>query len=210
MPKYKYTVVSGNGEKVSGIIEGFNEMDAAAKLKENYPIVQSLSEVGGKGGKGSGFMAMEIGGNKVNDKAFTLMCSQFAVILKAGIPISRTVELICQRMSDKTLKRILEHVAEDVESGRTLSASFTERGGKIFPLTFIETIHAGEEAGDLATAFQSISEHFNKQMKLKGSLGIGSVKYANASRGHRKRSPSRQDSNIAFRLTMCRKMALLS
>ena len=170
MPKYKYTVVSGNGEKVSGIIEGFNEMDAAAKLKENYPIVQSLSEVGGKGGKGSGFMAMEIGGNKVNDKAFTLMCSQFAVILRAGVPITRTVHLIAEKMTDKPLKRILEEVAEDVEAGRSISASFAERGKKKLPVTFLETIHAGEEAGNLDSAFESVSEHYTKQMKMKGKV----------------------------------------
>ena len=169
MKTFKYTAVTKDGSQVTGIIEGFNEMDAASRLKQEYPIVVNLAEAGEKS-KAISFLTGDIGGNKLNEKAFVLMCSQFAVILKAGIPISRTVELICQRMSDKTLKRILEHVAEDVESGRTLSASFTERGGKIFPLTFIETIHAGEEAGDLATAFQSISEHFNKQMKLKGKV----------------------------------------
>ncbi len=169
MPKYKYTVVSGNGEKVSGIIEGFNEMDAAAKLKEKYPIVQSLAELGGKG-KGAGIMALEIGGSKINPKAFTLMCSQFAVILRAGVPISRTVHLIADKMTDKPLKRILEEVAEDVEAGRSISASFAERGKKKLPITFLETIHAGEEAGNLDSAFESVSEHYTKQMKMKGKV----------------------------------------
>ena len=92
------------------------------------------------------------------------------VILKAGIPIARTVRLIGDKMSDKTLKNILEQVAEDVEAGRSLSASFAERGKKILPLTFLETIHAGEEAGNLETAFESVSEHYTKQIKLKGKV----------------------------------------
>ena len=169
MPKYKYSVVSGNGEKVSGIIEAYNEMDAAAKLKENYPIVSSLAEVGGKG-KGGSLMSLEIGGSKINPKAFTLMCSQFSVILRAGVPITRTVHLIADKMTDKPLKRILEEVAEDVEAGRSISASFAERGKKKLPLTFIETIHAGEEAGNLDYAFESVSEHYTKQMKMKGKV----------------------------------------
>ena len=169
MKTFKYTAVSRDGKQVSGIIEGFDEMDAASRLKQSYSIVLQLGEAAGKG-KVAGFLGGEIGGNKLNDKAFTLMCSQFAVILKAGIPIARTVRLIGERMSDKALKRILMQVAEDVEAGRSLSTSFADRGKKLLPLTFLETIHAGEEAGNLDTAFESVSEHYTKQIKMKGKV----------------------------------------
>ncbi len=169
MNTYKYTAISRDGNQVSGVIEGFDQMDAAAKLKQNYPIVLQLGEVSPKG-KVATFLSGDIGGKKLNDKAFTLMCSQFAVILKAGIPISRTVQLIGQRMPDKVLKGILEQVGEDVESGRTLSASFADRGKNLLPLTFLETVRAGEEAGNLDTAFESIGEHYTKQMKMKGKV----------------------------------------
>ncbi|MBR0409668.1 MAG: type II secretion system F family protein [Eubacterium sp.] len=169
MKTFKYTAVSRDGKQVSGIIEGFDEMDAASRLKQSYPIVMQLSEAAQKG-KVATFLGGDIGGNKLNDKAFTLMCSQFAVILKAGIPISRTVRLIGERMSDKALKRILMQVAEDVEAGRSLSTSFADRGKKLLPLTFLETIHAGEEAGNLDTAFESVSEHYTKQTKMKGKV----------------------------------------
>ena len=169
MPTYRYSAVSKDGKKVSGVIEGFNELDAVAKIKESYAIVTQVSEVKEKG-KAARFMSLEIGGNKLNDKAFTLMCSQFSVILKAGIPIRRTVELIAEKMTDKPLKHILEQVAKDVEAGRSLSVSFAERGKKLFPVTFLETIHAGEEAGSLDTAFDSISRHYTKQSKIKGKV----------------------------------------
>ncbi len=168
MINYKYQAVSKDGEKISGVIEGFNEMDAAAKLKELYPIVTQLTRMDEK--SGSSFLNMEIGGNKIDDKAFTLMCSQFAVILRAGVPIARTVHLIAEKMTDKPLKKILLQVADDVESGRSISASFAERGRKQLPVTFLETIHAGEEAGNLDSAFESISEHYNKQIKMKGKV----------------------------------------
>ena len=168
MINYQYQAVSKDGEKISGVIEGFNEMDAAAKLKELYPIVTQLTRMDEK--SGSSFLNMEIGGNKIDDKAFTLMCSQFAVILRAGVPIARTVHLIAEKMTDKPLKKILLQVADDVESGRSISASFAERGRKQLPVTFLETIHAGEEAGNLDSAFESISEHYNKQIKMKGKV----------------------------------------
>ena len=169
MAMYKYSAVSRNGKRVSGVIDGFNELDAVAKIKATHPVVLQITEVKDKGGM-SAFLSLEIGGNKLNDKAFTLMCSQFSVILKAGIPINRTVVLIAEKMTDKPLKRILEQVAKDVEAGRSLSASFAERGRKLLPVTFLEMVHAGEEAGTLDTAFESASKHFSKQNKMKGKV----------------------------------------
>ena len=169
MDTYKYTALSPDGKKVSGMIEGANEMDAAARVKESYPIVLQITPAQEQS-KAASFLKADINGIKLNDKAFTLMCSQFAVILKAGIPIARTVRLIEEKMTDKTLKKLLENVADDVEAGRSLAASFAERGSKLLPVTFIETIRAGEEAGNLDTAFESASNHYTKQMKMKGKV----------------------------------------
>ena len=169
MDTFRYTALSRDGKKVTGVMEGVNQMDAVARIKEEYPVVVQITPEKEQN-RGSSFLAMDINGNRLNDKAFTLMCSQFAVILKAGIPIARTVRLICQKMTDNTLKKLLDQVAEDVEAGRSLSASFADRGSRILPVTFLETIHAGEEAGNLDSAFQSASDHYTKQMKLKGKV----------------------------------------
>ena len=169
MDTFKYTALTKDGNKVSGVIEGINQMDAVARIKENYPIVVQITPEKEENRK-STILAMDINGNHLNEKAFTLMCSQFAVILKAGIPIARTVHLIGQKMTDNTLKKLLKQVEEDVEAGRSLSASFADRGRKILPITFLETIHAGEEAGNLDTAFESASEHYKNQMRIKGKV----------------------------------------
>ena len=169
MPTYKYAALSRDGNKISGVIEGFNELDAVSKIKSLYSIVLQVSEVKEKS-KAAQFLSADIGGNKLNDKAFVLMCSQFSVILKAGIPIRRTVDLIAEKMTDKPLKRVLEQVAKDVEAGRSLSTSFAERGKKLLPVTFLETIHAGEEAGSLDVSFESVANHYTKQTQMKGKV----------------------------------------
>ncbi|MDO5491078.1 MAG: type II secretion system F family protein [Bacillota bacterium] len=169
MDTFRYTALSRDGKKVSGVMEGINQMDAVARIKEEYPVVVHIAPEKEQSW-GSSFLAMDINGNRLNDKAFTLMCSQFAVILKAGIPIARTVRLICQKMTDNTLKKLLNKVADDVEAGRSLAASFADRGSRILPVTFLETVRAGEESGNLDAAFASASEHYTKQMKLRGKV----------------------------------------
>lgn len=164
---YKYTAISRDGAKVSGVIEGFNELDAVDRIKKTCDIVLKLTEV--KERKNS-LLNMEIGGNKLNAKAFTVMCSQFSIILRAGIPVARAVRLIAAKTADKPLKKMLIQVADDVEGGRTLAASFAERGGKLLPITFIETIRAGEESGSVDKAFETMYRHYDKQTKVKGKV----------------------------------------
>ena len=166
MVTYKYTALSPNGEKVSGVIEGYNELDAVERIKQNCTVILKLTEVK----EGGNLFSKDIGGNKLNAKAFTVMCSQFAIILKAGIPIARTVQLIADKTTDKPLKKILKEVAEDVEAGRSLAASFEERGSKLLPSTFVETVHAGEETGNIDKAFETIYAHFDKQTKMKAKV----------------------------------------
>ena len=54
-------------------------------------------------------------------------------------------------------------MAEDVEAGRSVATSFQERGGKLLPAVFIETIRAGEESGNLSKAFETMYQHYDKQ-----------------------------------------------
>ncbi len=165
MNSYKYTALSSTGEKISGMIEAVDQLDATSKIRQQYDMILNIKEMQGAVTL-PGFLNMEIGGNKLNNKEFTLMCSQMATILSAGIPISRAIRLIGDKVSDKTLKKILRAAGEEVEAGRSVSSSFEEHGGKLFPVTFIETIRAGEAAGDLAGAFDSMARHFDKQSKM--------------------------------------------
>lgn len=167
MATYKYTAISKDGVKVSGVVEGFNEFDAVDRIKQDCDIVLKLTEVEEKK---PGLLSMEIGGNRLNAKAFSLMCAQFSIILQSGIPIGRTVRLIGDKMTDKKLKGILKKVAEDVETGRSVAASFQERGGKLLPAVFIETIRAGEESGNLSKAFETMYQHYDKQVKMRAKV----------------------------------------
>lgn len=166
MTTFKYVARAENGESVRGLIEAIDELEATAKIRAQNQVVVSLKEVHGAADKLPGILNMDIGGSRLNGKAFTLMCNQFATILTAGIPIARAVKLIADKTGDKLLKKTLMLVAADVEAGRTISASFEEHGQGWLPATFVETIRAGEEAGDLANAFESVYRHFDKQTKM--------------------------------------------
>lgn len=149
------------------MVDAYNEIDAMERIKRTCDFVEKITPLGGE--KKSIFN-MQLGGNKLNAKAFSMMCSQFSIILNAGIPVARTCHLVAEKTGDKTLNRILNQVADDVEGGRSLSASFADRGGGLFPPTFVETVRAGEETGSVDKSFDTMHEHFDKINKLKKKL----------------------------------------
>ena len=166
MPHYKYTALLRSGEKVSGMMDGLNEMDAAARIRESCDVILKLTEVGNDK---PGLLNMELG-SRLNGKAFSVMCSQFAIILDAGIPIARAVKLVAEKTVDKKLRTIMDKVAQDVEGGKSLSNAFEEHGGRLLPVTFVETLRAGESTGNLGAAFGTVHEQYDKQEKMRSKV----------------------------------------
>ncbi len=166
MPQFKYIAQTLDGQRRTGTVDAVSEADAAQVVRDANAILVKLVPVK----EHKGLLNMELGGNHLDVKAFTVVCSQFSIILNAGIPIARAVKLVADKTTDRPLKRLLEAVAKDVEGGRSLSASFADRGEKLLPATFIETLAAGESTGNLSGSFAAMHDHFDKQSKTRGKV----------------------------------------
>ena len=94
MKTFKYEAMTESGSRIQGIMEAYDKTEAIAKIRDEGQVVVRIQEQ--KTGKG-------VAGGKVNAKTLSLMCSQFKIILQAGLPLVRTVELVAGQASDKTL-----------------------------------------------------------------------------------------------------------
>lgn len=164
MLTFKYSAVSRDGAKVTGVVEAFDEYAAVAKIKETCTVVTKISEVRTKPPQ-----SVELFPPRISEKNLAVMCSQFAIILGAGLPIVRAVELIAAQTTDRTLKRTLRQAAGDVAAGFSLAQSL-ENKGRSLPLTLIETIRSGEESGSLDAAFRRLHVYYDKNSKIKGKV----------------------------------------
>lgn len=161
MPVFQYKAKYATGEVGEGVVEASTKAEAVSQIRSTYEIVISVTQV--KGEQKDIFEKYR----KVNMKAFSLMCKQFSIIMKAGLPIVQTVDLVARQTEDKLLKKILTQVAEDIAAGWGLAFSFTQRAEKLLPNTFIETVRSGEESGDLIKAFDRMSIYYDKMTKTK-------------------------------------------
>lgn len=164
MRAFKYTARSSYGATVDGVVEANTREEAVIQLKDDGYIVTSIEESGSEHD-----IDLRIGSKKTKDKTLSVMCNQFAIILEAGLPIVRTLELIANQTEDKTLKEILDNVASDVAAGYELASSFEKHGGHL-PTTFIESIRAGEQSGNLVLVFKRLATFYRKQSETSGKV----------------------------------------
>lgn len=165
MPTYKYEAAYSSGERVNGVVEAVSQSDAVAQIRQSCEVVLSLKEV-----PRTAVRDPLARFQKISAKSLALTCQQFAIILKAGMPLVQTVDLVAEQCPDRTLSRLLRQVSEDVSNGWSLSYSFTQRGEKTLPATFRETVRAGEESGDLLSAFRRLADYFERMNKTRESV----------------------------------------
>jgi type IV pilus assembly protein PilC len=115
-----------------------------------------------------------LGGSKkkVKLETFLIFNQQFLTLIKAGLPILGSLELLARRQKLPHFRAQLEDVAVRVKTGESISQAFEAQGG--FPIVYTTTLLAGERSGNLEEVlqrfldFQRVSLTFRK--KLKASL----------------------------------------
>lgn len=162
MTSFKYSAISKDGAKVNGIVNAIDEYAAVDKIKAKYPVVVKIEEV--KDSLANRILNFEIG-SKYDAKALSVMCSQFSIILNSGVSIDACLNMIAAQTNDKKLKKMLELSAEDVAQGTPIAVAF-EKNYSGLPVTFIETIRAGETSGTLDSSFETLAEFYEKSYTL--------------------------------------------
>src|SRR5271167_3977384 len=109
---------------------------------------------------------------KAKLETFIIFNQQFLTLIRAGLPILGSLEMLAKSQKNPAFAGQLQNVAARVRTGESISAAFEAQGG--FPVIYTTTLLAGERSGNLEEvlgrflSFQRISLTFTK--KLKASL----------------------------------------
>ena len=169
MLNFEYKGIS-QGKYVEGEIEALNNTEAAHKLKEQKVIITKLiqskkKKVVEKKKDKKGFTF----GTGVKAKDILVFCKQFATMLRAGLPVLNTLEMLINQTASKGMKTIVESIKKDLESGNALSKCF-EKHPKVFDTVVVNLIKAGEASGKLDTFLQKIVTNLEKKEKIKSQI----------------------------------------
>jgi type IV pilus assembly protein PilC len=109
-------------------------------------------------------------GRKVKQSSFLVFNQQFLTLLKAGLPILNSLDLLIKRQKDPSLRQILENVRERVKGGELLSGAFTTHPA--IPKIYTTTLMAGEKSGNIDEVltryinFQKMAMTFRKKLMV--------------------------------------------
>jgi type IV pilus assembly protein PilC len=105
---------------------------------------------------------------KLKQDSFLQFNQQFLTLLKAGLPVLNSLDLLIKRQRDRTLGVILENVRERVKGGELLSDAFSTHA--IVPKIYTTTLMAGEKSGNIDEVltryinFQRLAMTFRKKL----------------------------------------------
>jgi type IV pilus assembly protein PilC len=100
--------------------------------------------------KGLSFLSRGKSGRRGRIKMgeFLIFNQEMIALLKAGLPVVRSFEILLERQQSPVLKRVLTDVRERVNSGASISEAFAEEGD-LFPRLYWTSLRAGEKSGEI-------------------------------------------------------------
>ena len=168
MLNFEYKGIS-LGKYVEGEIEALNNAEAAHKLKEKKVIITKLKEAKKKKAVTKKEKTSISFGTGIKPQEILIFCKQFATMLRAGLPVLNTLEMLEGQTSRPPMKKVISTIKKDLESGNALSKCF-EKHSKIFDTVVVNLIKAGEASGKLDTFLQKIVTNLEKREKIKSQI----------------------------------------
>ena len=105
---------------------------------------------------------------RVRPATFLVFNQQFLTLLKAGLPILGSLDLLIKRQKDRYFQSLLQNVRERVKGGELLSEAFAAQHA--FPKIYTTTLMAGEKSGNMDEvlnryiSFQRLTISFKKKL----------------------------------------------
>jgi len=167
MPMYAWKGRTPAGATQEGVLAAENKEMVVAMLRKQQVLVTAVTE------KGKEFALPKIGGG-VKAKEIAIFTRQFSVMIDAGLPLVQCLEILGGQQNNRTFKKVLLQVRQDVESGASLADSL-KKHPKVFSELYCNMVAAGEAGGILDTILQRLSTYIEKVVKLKSAVRSASI-----------------------------------
>ena len=108
-------------------------------------------------------------GKKVKPKDIALFTRQLATMMKAGVPLLQSFDIVARGNTNASVTRLLNDIRADVEVGTSLNAAFRKHP-LYFNSLYCNLVEAGESAGILETLLDRLAVYMEKTEAIKGKI----------------------------------------
>lgn len=163
MPTFYYRAKTKKAETVEGQILADSKDDAVEKINQ-LGLIPVLVEQGLAGRKKRGW-----GDRRVRTKEVYLFSRQLVSLLKAGVPILRSLEAIASQTRNPYFQGVVESISLGIRGGKSFSDCLAEYP-RIFPVLYATMVKAGEEAGRLKESVLAMAEYMRRQNEISSKV----------------------------------------
>src|SRR6059036_3344016 len=152
--EFRCRLASPNGEIVEGVYAAETEARLRHELEEKGLYVLSLQPKHAIAG-----VTLHLPQRRaINTREFLIFNQELATLLRAGMPLVQSLDLLRQRVEAPVFRRVLDDVHERVRSGTALSDAFGAHGD-LFPRVYTASLLAGERSGSLDQVLRRFVEY---------------------------------------------------
>jgi type IV pilus assembly protein PilC len=108
-------------------------------------------------------------GGKVTDKDITLFTRQLATMMKAGVPLLQSFDIVAKGAASPAVAKLLYEIKTEVETGSPLATAF-RKYPLYFDALFCNLVQAGEQAGILETLLDRLANYKEKILAIKSKI----------------------------------------
>ncbi|GIX03074.1 MAG: type IV pilus biogenesis protein PilC [Planctomycetaceae bacterium] len=169
MPEYRYIARELSGQQVTGVLTAGTEREAIHQLsaKNLFPLeVQPLESLE---------VQQRTKRRRVAGRLLAVFYMQLADLLRAGVPLLRSLDILERQIQHPALKMVVREVREDVADGTRLNEAM-RRHPTVFSELAVSMVRAGEEGSFLEDALGRLAEFTEHQEELKGRI-LGAMLY---------------------------------
>ena len=169
MPYYKYRAKDKYGNITENELFAVDSDAVATKLAKEFLTPISIKEFTKKNVKKKAnlnqlFEEIFVPKLKVDD--LILFSKQMHAMLRAGVPILRSLKAILGVTKAKRMQQILKDAVEGLEKGKSLSKSIEDHVS-VLPTLFVSLLEVGENSGNLDVVFLQLSEYLDRDRAAK-------------------------------------------
>ena len=164
MAEFLLRYADPRGQMHEQVAEATTEREARDRLAQQGYLVYSVrsKDLGARLGGFSGRR------KTVNLEKFLIFNQQFVTLIRAGLPILKSLDLLADRLTDEKLGRHIRAVREAVKTGSALSEAFASQ--HVFPPIYVTSVLAGEKSGALVEVLDRYISYQRLTLALRKKL----------------------------------------
>ncbi len=176
MPNYRYQIRTSAGQVQNGVVAADSVNSAAQILRNQGAHILSLTAAGGMIDAESLLAKFkELNAGKPTQKHVLDFTTQLAVMIRAGINIRQALDGIADQTQHTGMKRVLQKIKADVESGKQFSEAIAKHP-KLFNPLYCNMVRASEMAGNFAKMLDRIAGYIGQQLETR-KMVVGAAIY---------------------------------